>query len=67
MSRWAPSSENNTALYVSFVAQRVNVNPDAIINYDNEAVMIAIVRAMAKYECGQEIEEAVVRRGYQMA
>lgn len=67
VSRWAPASENNTALYVSFVAQRVNVNPDAIINYDNEAVMIAIVRAMAKYECGQEIEEAVVRRGYQMA
>ena len=67
MTRWAPMSENNTALYVSFVAQRVNVNPDAIIEYFNEPVMIAIVRAMAKYECGQEIDEAVVRRGYQMA
>lgn len=67
VSRWAPASENNTALYVSFVAQRVNINPDAIIHYDNEAVMVAIVKAMAKYECGREIENAVIIKGYQMA
>lgn len=67
VSRWAPASENNTALYVSFVAQRVNINPDVIIHYENEPVMVAIVKAMAKYECGQEIDEAVIMKGYQMA
>lgn len=67
VSRWAPRVENDTDHYCSFVAQRCNVNPDAVIDYFDEELMVKIVRAMAKFECGEEISEDVIRKGYNMA
>lgn len=67
VSRWAPRVENNTDLYCSFVAQRCNVNPDAVVDYFDEDLMVNIVRAMAKFECGEEISADIIRRAYNMA
>lgn len=67
VSRWAPRVENDTDHYCSFVAQRCNVNPDAVVDYFDEDLMVNIVRAMAKFECGEEISYDIVRRAYQMA
>lgn len=67
VSRWAPRVENDTDLYCGFVAQRCNVNPDAVVNYLDEELMVNIVRAMAKFECGEEISADIIRRAYNMA
>lgn len=67
VSRWAPRVENDTDHYCNFVAQRCNVNPDAVVDYFDEDLMVKIVRAMAKFECGEEISEDVIRKGYNMA
>ena len=67
VSRWAPKVENDTDRYCDFVAQRCNVNPDAVIDYFDEELMVKIVRAMAKFECGEEISEDIIRKGYNMA
>lgn len=67
VSRWAPKVENDTDQYCNFVAQRCNVNPDAVIDYFDEELMVKIVRAMAKFECGEEISEDIIRKAYNMA
>ena len=67
ISRWAPRSENDTDKYVEYVSQRVNVNPDALIDYFDEELMVAIVRAMAKFESNAELSADIIHEAYQIA
>lgn len=67
ISRWAPRSENDTDKYVEYVSQRVYVNPDALVDYLDEELMVAIVRAMAKFESNAELSADIIHEAYQMA
>ena len=67
ISRWAPRTENDTDKYVEYVSQRVNVNPDALIDYFDEELMVAIVRAMAKFESNAELSADIIHEAYQIA
>lgn len=53
ITRWAPPSENATALYISFVSSFLGVPADAIITLDNKSFLCDFVRAMARFESGQ--------------
>lgn len=53
VSTWAPSSENNTAEYISTVAQLTGRNPDAPLNLQDRATMQKLVQAMATMENGR--------------
>lgn len=64
---WAPMSENPTNLYIKFVSSKSGVRPDAPILYDDEETMVKIVRAMAWYECGQEIDPKEIVNAYKIA
>ena len=51
--RWAPPSDNNeTEVYVDFVAKRAGIGRDHIVDVSNMTVMCRIVEAMAIMECG---------------
>lgn len=67
VSAWAPASENNTAMYIGYVSKRMNIDPDASINYENRDMMLSLVKAMAKYECGHELSDKDILDAYSIA
>lgn len=67
VSRWAPSSENNTAKYIEAVSTQMNRDPDVPIQFEDEDTMCSLVSAMCRVECGQSIDEAKILKGYRLA
>lgn len=64
VSAWAPASENNTEKYISFVAHELKMTADDTIRYEDSFKMCALVRAMAKMECGQDIDIKEIEKAY---
>lgn len=64
---WAPANENNTALYISKVAERVGISPDTTICYEDAETMYSLVQAMAMQECGQRVSEDSIEKAYKLA
>ena len=52
ISRWAPSSENNTARYIELVCLMAGVKADQALKFESKLTMCRVVRAMAIVECG---------------
>ena len=67
INAWAPSNENNTALYISKVAERVGISPDTPIRYEDAETMYSLVQAMAMQECGQRVSEDSIEKAYKIA
>lgn len=67
ISTWAPASENDTIKYIDFVSSRVGLAPDVPIKYEDEETMVKLVAAMARIECGQDIDIKNIIAGYYMA
>ncbi len=55
ISRFAPSSENNTAAYVRAVCQRSGITPTEQLRFNDRDQMCRLLHAMAWHENGQEI------------
>lgn len=68
ISRYAPSTENNTNAYERNVATHLNVNIDDIIDTDDYETMYALVSAIMLYENGQiPYSDAVINKGLNLA
>lgn len=67
IQRWAPSNENNTSKYSSTVCKRTGIPGDQIISFYDRDVMCSMVKAMAYVECGVELDDAKIRKGYALA
>lgn len=67
VSRWAPSSENNTKAYISAVAKRTQLNPDLSVRFEDKEVMCSIVSAMIEVECGCSVPMEKIKKGYELA
>lgn len=67
VSTWAPASENDTNMYIGYVAQRMAIDPDATINYEDQETMCTLVRAMARMECGHELPSDIILEAYNKA
>lgn len=52
LSRYAPSSENNTEAYADDVCRRIGAQPDEEINLEDQGEMVALVKAMIHHEQG---------------
>jgi hypothetical protein len=52
ISRWAPSSENDTAAYVRSVEQKTGTAPGAEVNLRQVGVLTGFVRAIIEHENG---------------
>jgi phage tail sheath gpL-like len=55
INTWAPSVENNTAAYVSAVAGRMHVDPEAPINLAEYKTLAPLVDAITRHESGRNI------------
>ena len=53
INRWAPPSENNTEAYIKAVSEAVSIDRRTRVKWRDRALVCAIVKAMAKQECGK--------------
>lgn len=68
INRWAPPVENNTSAYVTQVATALGVAPDAVIDVRRPAVMVSLVKAIARHENGGNYwSDSVIAAGVGMA
>ena len=67
VSRWAPSTENNTEAYIQRVSQASGIAPDNLLHYEDEEAMCKIVDAMVLVECGERVPMVTIHKGYKMA
>lgn len=66
ISRWAPSSENNTEAYIRHVCEMADLSPFQEIRFDDKDTMIRLVDAMIRVECGKPVSQTDIKRGYEM-
>ncbi len=65
---WAPAVENDTAAYVTDIANRCNVGPDDVVDVDQPDVMRELVAAIIRHENGQQpYSRAVLDNGLRLA
>lgn len=67
IAAWAPSNENNTTAYIDRVCQVSGIERDVRLKFEDEDQMVALVDAMILVECGQHIQEKIIRDGYKFA
>ncbi len=67
--RWAPPEDgNNTEAYISIVAERANVRPDAYLQWTDENALVSIVAAMAWVESHINFTDSdLLHQAYQLA
>lgn len=64
LSRWAPTTENNTESYVSFVCKRSGIGALDTLSFDDENKMVALIEAMCLYENGVRVSFGDIWRAY---
>lgn len=67
VSAWAPSNENNTKAYIETVSRLTGIPADREIKYEDMATMVCLVDAMIQVECGQRVQESIIKKGYRIA
>lgn len=68
ISRWAPSNENDTNNYLTFVAKQLGISPDLVIDVTNRELCAQLIYAMSIMEAGRgwfSLDEA--RQGVALA
>ncbi len=53
ISRWAPSSENNTAAYVADIVARTGIPGDQVIDFQDPEILDKVVTAIIWHENGE--------------
>lgn len=64
--RWAPASENNTEAYISQVCKLSGIPRHQQISFSQRSLMVAIVDAMIRVECGQAIDTKIIESAYDL-
>ena len=68
VARWAPAEDgNNPESYAHRVAREIGGTPDTRPDFRDMFLMVAIVRAMIKVECGVRVDDETIVRGYALA
>lgn len=66
ISRWAPPSENATSLYIQRVADYSGLDPHERLDWRSRSQMCALVAAMARVECGQKFDAALIESAFDL-
>ncbi len=64
--RWAPPIENDTKTYIDVVAKRLQVSHASYIDSLNRSLMLRLVTAMVRVECGVAPETEKLERGWEL-
>ena len=49
------------------VSRMADISPTEAIRYDNKDMMVRLVDAMIRVECGQPVERRIIEKGYDLA
>ena len=52
ITRYAPSIENNTSAYISFVCKHMHTEPNTILRLDIQPDLFSLVEAICEFESG---------------
>ena len=66
LTRYAPPTENQTALYIESVCEMAGVKPDTELDTRSKRMMIPIVAAMSRIENGRIANHQEVDEGWQL-
>lgn len=66
IARYAPPTENHTALYLDMVCDMAGMCPDEKIDTRSRRVMVPIVAAMSRVENGCAARRSEVERGWDL-
>lgn len=66
INRWAPPKENHTSAYAKSVSEETGVDIRTRVRWEDRAVICAIVKAMAKVECGIVFDIDPIYAAYDM-
>ena len=66
VSRWAPSSENNTEAYIRHVCEMSGLSPFQELHFEDHDSMVRLVDAMIRVECGKPVAQLDIEKGYAM-
>lgn len=66
ISRWAPSTENNTVAYIRHVCEMADLSPYQELKFEDKPAMIRLVDAIIRVECGRPVSQTDIQRGYEM-
>lgn len=67
VSRWAPPVENNTASYIRVVSSYLGLPSQASLGeFDNNPLVISLVRIMAYVETGNWYDISIIKAGYNL-
>lgn len=64
---WSPDGEFATLHYMNYVSRLSGFSIDDVVDFGNKAMMVAIVKAMAMFENGVNVEQTPIMEGYEMA
>lgn len=64
---YAPPVENNTDAYVRSVCKSGGFLPDEVLDFDDAAVMLPLVKAIVKHETGATYPDSVFEGGLRLA
>lgn len=64
--RWAPSVENNTEAYIHQVCKLSGIPRHQKLSFSQRSLMVALVDAMIRVECGQPIDTRIIESAYDM-
>lgn len=67
INSYAPSSENPTLKYRHFVSQVTGLDEDAELDPTNREQMLALARAITRFENGSAIVESLLEAGMDLA
>ena len=63
ISRWAPPKENDTTSYIRHVCQLTGFGGNQRLT---EKDWPRLVKAMARIECGVDLEDDIIQKGFQL-
>lgn len=64
---WSPDGEFATLHYMNYVSRLSGCSQDEVIDFKNKALMVSIVKAMAMFENGINVEQTPIVEGYELA
>lgn len=64
---WSPDGEFATLHYMNYVSRISGFSIDDEVNFGNLPMMVAIVKAMAMFENGVNVDQTPIVEGYEMA
>ncbi|WP_374572785.1 hypothetical protein [Phenylobacterium sp.] len=62
ISKWAPSSENDTGAYIRTVAKALGVSADKVLNLKDPATLTKLMQAISRQEAGGEFYSPALYR-----